>query len=561
MDDSTLLPAPAHIIGPTWQRRRDGSWHLPEKSLGWDIINWMAKYLRQPNGPNAGEPFLPTLEQARFLLWWYAVDERGKFAYRKGIFRRMKGHGKDPLVASMSLAELGGPVVFSRWDENGEPVGTRRSAAWIQVVAVRQDQTRNTFTLFPAMASRELKDLLKLQINKTIIHSEDGGMIEAITASPLAMEGKRPTFVIKNETQWWLENNNGHEMANVIQGNVDKAAFGGCRVLSICNAHRPGEESDAEQDWEAYQDVLAGDAVDTGLLYDALEAPADTPVSEIAEASEDPELYSELMEKLRQGLIEARGDSVWLDVDTLIQSILDVKNDITESRRKFLNQINAREDSWIAPAEWDRCFQQDLRPLEYGDAITLGFDGSRGNDWTALVACRVEDAALFTLKVWNPEKYDGQIPKGQVNSQVEHTFAHYDVRAFRADVREFESYIDQWAVKYGKKLRLKSTAKHPIAFEMRGANSEANKMFTMDCARFEDAVLEQQLSHQGDAVLRQHILNAHRRPNAHGVSIGKASKDSSRKIDAAVCAVMAFGARQELLMSKKNKGRKAVVYK
>lgn len=557
MDESKLLPAPAHVIGPTWRKHTDGSWYLPEKTLGWQLINWMAKYLHQPNGPDAGRPFMPTEEQARFLLWWYAVDDKGRFAYRKGVLRRLKGWGKDPLAAAMSLAELCGPVVFSRWDENGDPVGVTRSAAWIQVVAVSQDQTRNTFTLFPAMASKKLRERFELQINKTIIHAAGGGMIEAITASPLAMEGKRPTFVIKNETQWWLENNNGHEMANVIQGNVDKAAYGGCRVLSICNAHRPGEESDAEQDWEAFQDVLANNAVDTGLLYDALEAPADTPVSEIAEAAEDPEQYQELLGKLHDGLVAARGDAVWLDVDTLIKSILDVKNDITESRRKFLNQINAREDSWIAPSEWDRCHDKGIRSLEYGDAITLGFDGSKGNDWTALVACRIDDGALFPIKVWNPERYEGQIPREQVNATVEHTFEHFDVRAMRADVREFEAYIDQWGVKYGKKLKIKATPRHPVAFDMRGNQ----KQFTLDCERFEDSVLEGEITHNNDPVLRQHVLNAHRRPNNHGIAISKASKDSSRKIDAAVCAVLAFGARQELLMSKKNRSKKVVIYK
>ncbi|MDA3643791.1 hypothetical protein LZ318_11890 [Saccharopolyspora indica] len=94
MDESKLLPVPSHVIGPTWRRLKSGGWYLPEKTLGWQVINWMVKYLRQPNGPNAKEAFLPTLEQARFLLWWYAVDDRGRFAYRKGVFRRMKGAGK-----------------------------------------------------------------------------------------------------------------------------------------------------------------------------------------------------------------------------------------------------------------------------------------------------------------------------------------------------------------------------------------------------------------------------------------------------------------------------------
>lgn len=97
MDETTLLPAPSHITGPTWRRLKTGGWYLPEKTLGWQIINWMARYLRQADGPHAKEPFLPTLEQVRFLLWWYAVDEHsGRFAYRKGVFRRMKGAGKRP---------------------------------------------------------------------------------------------------------------------------------------------------------------------------------------------------------------------------------------------------------------------------------------------------------------------------------------------------------------------------------------------------------------------------------------------------------------------------------
>ena len=82
-----------------------------------------------------------------------------------------------------------------------------------------------------------------------------------------------------------------------------------------------------------------------------------------------------------------------------MKSVLDVKNPITESRRKFLNHVTASEDSWIATYEWDRCFRPEV--LGPGEKITLGFDGS-SNDWTAFVACRVSDGALFLLKHWNP---------------------------------------------------------------------------------------------------------------------------------------------------------------
>lgn len=554
-----LLPTPSHIVGPTWTRVASGGFYLPEKTLGDAVVNWMWKYVVQPTGPRAGENFLVTDEQYRFLLWWYAVDSHsGRFIYRNGLLRRLKGWGKDPLAAAMSLAELCGPVQFSHWDTNRNPVGKTKASAWIQIAAVSQDQTRNTFTLFPVMASKKLREEFGVDIHKTIIYSRAGGMIEAVTSSPLAMEGKRPTFVIKNETQWWIEANSGHEMANVISGNVVKGAYGGCRSLSICNAHRPGEESDAERDWDAYQAVMAGEAVDTGFLYDALEAPADTPVGELAELIEDDEAYEAALDRLRAGLEVCKGDAVWLDTDTIVDSILDVKNDVTESRRKFLNQINAAEDAWISPREWDRCHVPKIRPLEPRDKITLGFDGSKSQDWTALVACRIDDAAIFPIKVWNPEKYGGEVPREDVNNTVEHTFSMYDVVAFRSDVREFEAYVDQWGAKYGKKLKLRATAKHPVGYDMRSNI----KNFTMDCERFQDAVAEEELIHSGSHVLRRHILNAVRRPNNFGISISKATKDSSRKIDAAVCAVLAFGARNEYLMSKHgSQGKGAVVFR
>lgn len=88
-----LEPASANVVGPTWRRLQKGGWYLPERTLGWNILNWLAAYVHTPGGEDAGSAFLPTLEQARFILWWYAVDKRGRFAYRAGVLRRMKGWG------------------------------------------------------------------------------------------------------------------------------------------------------------------------------------------------------------------------------------------------------------------------------------------------------------------------------------------------------------------------------------------------------------------------------------------------------------------------------------
>lgn len=555
--DIELAPAPPHIIGPVWQRTVDGGWHLPEHSLGWGVLNWWADYVNTPGGDHAGTAFMPTLEQARFTLWWYAVDTEGRYVYREGILRRLKGWGKDPFAAALALAELCGPVAFSHFAD-GEPVGKPRHAAWVTIAAVSQDQTKNTFSLFPIMISKRLKEEYGLLVNRFIIYSESGGRIEAATSSAASLEGNRPTFVIENETQWWGagpggEINDGHAMHGAIEGNLTKIP--GARRLAICNAHIPGNDTVAERDWDAYQDIQSGKAVDTGMLYDALEAPADTPVSEIPSQREDPEGFAEGVERLRQGVLTARGDSTWLPVDEIVMSILDIKNPITESRRKFLNQVNAAEDSWIAPNEWNRLAVPEGK-LQKGDKITLGFDGSKSNDWTALVACRVEDGMLFLIKAWNPEQYGGEVPREDVDATVRSMFESYNVVAFRADVKEFEAYVDQWGRDFKKKVKVNASPNNPIAFDMRGQQ----KKFAFDCERFLDAVLEQELTHDGNTVLRQHVLNAKRHPTTYdAIAIRKASKDSSRKIDAAVCAVLAFGARQDYLMSKRARSGRAVL--
>jgi hypothetical protein len=88
-------------------------------TLGWEAVRWASKYLRQPNGPRAGQRFEFTPSQVRFLLHFYALDESGAWIYRRAVRRLAKGSGKSPFAALMSLVELCAPVRFDRWDADG----------------------------------------------------------------------------------------------------------------------------------------------------------------------------------------------------------------------------------------------------------------------------------------------------------------------------------------------------------------------------------------------------------------------------------------------------------
>jgi hypothetical protein len=77
-------------LGPTWRKTDEGRWDLPELTLGWAVIAWCAKWLNGADGER-GWKFTP--EQARFILWYYAVDATGRWIYREAVLQRVKGWG------------------------------------------------------------------------------------------------------------------------------------------------------------------------------------------------------------------------------------------------------------------------------------------------------------------------------------------------------------------------------------------------------------------------------------------------------------------------------------
>src|SRR5690348_5929669 len=115
-----VMDIQASHLGPTWELNPDwdgvrllgpyGKYKLPEFTLGYQVWAWVRENLQSPDSNDyEPEPFEPTFEQYRFVLWWYAVDKRGRFVFRRGVLQRLKGWGKDPLAAVMAAVELLGP--------------------------------------------------------------------------------------------------------------------------------------------------------------------------------------------------------------------------------------------------------------------------------------------------------------------------------------------------------------------------------------------------------------------------------------------------------------------
>jgi hypothetical protein len=558
-------------VSPAAEPVRIGPEGFPEenRTLGWEILWWQQEYLQQPDGPDAGDAWRYTDEQLKFLLWWYAIDERGRFVYRRGNLRRMKGWGKDPVCASLACTEFVGPCRFGGWRANGDPVAIPHTSPWVQIAAVSKDQTKNTMTLFPGMMSRKLIDEYRVDLGKEIIHSGAGGRIESVTSSPRSLEGARPSLVVMNETHHWLEVDEGHEMARAVARNLAKSRDGSARSLAITNAHDPGMDSVAEWDWDAYQAIAQGRSKATGFLYDSLEAPADTELAVIDPPDDPIELqkaHDRARESLRHGLICARGDSVWLDVDRLIEEIYDPTTAPSMSRRFYLNQLIASEDAWLAPHEWNACVDA-TKSIADGEMVCLGFDGSVKEDSTALVACRVEDGHLELLGCWEkPDKQDNwQVDRVAVDARVAQAMNRYRVIGFYADPALWADYLDKWSAEFGLRMQVKATAARPLEWWTNRPKAMVDAL-----QRFHDAVVTgavkdatKNLTHSGDSVLTQHVLNARNREGRSGLTISKDRPGSSRKIDAAMAAVLAYECRGDAVakgFARERKARRASAF-
>ena len=526
------------------------------KTLGWHVISWVESYLLQPDGDQAGEPFRFTREQLNFILWWYAVDRGGRFIYRRGVLRRAKGWGKSPFLGALALAELLGPVRFGGWDDDGDPIAVPHPMPWVVIAGVSETQTRNTYDAIRAMAEDSLLvDDYGLDVGMTRILAPGGGKIVMITANAATQEGARPTFAIMDETHHWTATNGGHKLARVVKRNLAKSRDGAARVIETTNAHEPGQESVAEQSYNAWRAIVEGRSRATGILYDAREAPLDVDLANEAD----------LMAALR----DAYGDSTWVDLDRILAEIYDPDTPPEESRRFYLNQIVAAADSWVSPPEWYKNRVEDLLPLELGipgvkakpgDTVTLGFDGSLTDDSTALVAVRVDDGAAFLIGIWEkPEGPTGdgwEVPKDQVRDLIDWTFEHLDVVAFFSDVAYWETDVDAWRDKYGEQLLVKATTRHAVGWDMRGHQMETTRAVEALHRAMTDGELPwgphellagPARGAKAEEILTRHVLNARRRLNRWGVYFGKETRESPKKVDALASLVLARMARSRVL--------------
>lgn len=553
-------------LGPTWDwDEQSRQFVLPEYSLGPVIILWMMTYLRSPQDPS--KHFELTPEQARFICWMYAVDENGEWLYPKEIYlQRSKGWGKDPLGAAILLAELCGPVRFSHWgqDSNGTRIAMGKKVVnpLVQMMAVKHDQNKNTTLNFPVIISQRLIKEYRMTVNNESVTLKDGGRIEiASSQNGGSIQGNGPTFIMFNEIQHYTDASS-HNSFEIAQGNASKR-YG--RTLAIFNAPNPNENSIANLKREAYIEMKAGRAYDVNYLYDSLEGSSKQPL--------------ETAEQIMNMLKCVYGDSWFANLKGFSTDIMNISTPLSYSKRYYLNMATISDETWVDIRDWDEGAQPGLR-VGKNQEIVMFFDGSKSEDDTGLVGCRVSDGYVFKIGHWHkPEKQRGDTdsekwvaPREDVLERIHWAFKNYNVVAFWADPSHaktdsgldgsggqvefyWDNMLDTVHRQYKDKLKLwANQAKHQsVIWDM--SNPSNHSEFVDGLLKVEDEIYNRQIIHDGNADIRRHISNAKRaelRDGRH--SIWKGEKNGPKKIDLAVCVIGALMLRGKYL--NKSKGKK-----
>jgi phage terminase large subunit-like protein len=411
-------------------------------------------------------------------------------------------------------AEALGPVRFRGWDRDGRPLGRPVQSPYIPCVATEEGQAGNVFQAVAFMLGEGAVSTVEgLDVGMTRVFLPDGGKVLPITARATSKEGGKETFAVFDETHLFVtpELIRLHE---TVRRNLAKRRAAEPWSLEVSTMYAPGEESVAEFS-HRYAETATGLAA-RGFLFDHREAPTDFDF-------EDDE-------QLREALALAYGAAAeWVDLDRMVAEARDPQTRESDFRRYFLNLPTSSSDLWISPAVWAERADPEQHVVD-GERVVLGFDGSYNGDSTALVGCTVDDSArLFVAGVW--EKPEGvcewTVPREEVKARVEEAMGRWRVLELACDPPGWHTEIDAWADRYPDTVTVE------FATNRRAFMAAA-------CSRFYTAATTGGLTHDGDTRLARHLANARLKETADGAYITKDGRNSPRKIDLIVAAVIAF---------------------
>ncbi len=516
-------------------------------SLGGQVCDFIESYLVHGPGDLRGLP-VQLDEEKRALIWrMYEVFPQGHPQAGRRRFKRValslrKGSAKTELAALIAAVELhpDGPVRCDGFDADGNPVGRGVTDPYIPMVAYTEEQSDELAygALRVILGYSPLAGDFDIGIERIMRVGGDGKAVSLAT-SPDARDGARTTFQVFDETHRFTTPRL-RQAHRTMLANVPKRYLSDAWSLEVTTAPAPGENSVAEDTMDYARQVAGGAIKDSRLFFFH------------RQAGDRHDLATE--EGIRAAVVEASGPvAAWSDVDGIVEQWRDPTADKTYLERVWLNRLVRASKRAFDVERWKELADPDYS-IPAGSWVTLGFDGSRWHDATALVATEIQTGFQQLVGLWEqPEHVDEwEVDADDVQAVVAETFDRWRVWRMYCDPPYWESLVAEWAGKYGEKRVVEwwTNRWKAVAYAIKGFNT---------------AIASGELLHDGNEHLTRHVGNAVRKTlrlrDEDGQplwTIYKERPESPHKIDGAMAAILSWEARTDAVAAGAGKRQRSV---
>lgn len=511
----------------------------PWPTLGPQVCRFIEQNLVFGPGDLRGRP--AKLDADKRLLIYRAYEvypqdhpQAGRRRFQRVVFSLRKGLAKTELAAWIAAVELHpeGPVRCDGFRE-GQPVGRGVVDPYIPMVAYTEEQTEDLAyaALMTVLGEGPLASDFDIGLGRIMRVKGDGKAV-ALAAAPDARDGARTTHQHFDETHRFTlpRLKLAHK---TMLANLPKRRMSDAWALETTTAYATGENSVAEEAMTYARSVAEGTKADARLFYFHRQA--------------SPGLDFNVPAELRQGMVEASGgDDEWLNIDTICAQFDDPTADRLLLERLWGNRPVAGGGRAFPIERWNELAQPDYIVAD-GELITLGFDGSRFRDATALIGEHVRTGHQWPIAIWEkpparPTSDQWKVDKADVHRKVDYAFERWNVWRMYCDPPLWEDEVATWAGKYGDDRVVEWWT-----------NRDRQMVFALQA--YKNAMVNGEISHSGDPTFTHHIANAVRRAttiidrdtNLPMWTIAKERADSPFKIDAAMAGCLADEARRDAI--------------
>lgn len=415
----------------------------------------------------------------------------GRLRHRQALIGKARKNGKS---ADGAVLGLGGLVLGPQGGEVYSCAADKEQARIVHGTA------RRMVELDP-----ELSGLLKLY-RDAIEFPKTGSVYRVLSAEAFTKEGLNPHLVVFDEV---------HAQPNRELWDVMSLAMGARREPLMIGITTAGVRTDS----------TGGDSLCYGLYQYGKRV--------VSGEIEDPAFFMAWWEPQESGA-DHRLEATWREANPGFDDLVsaeDFRSSVlrtpeSEFRTKRCNQWVSTAHAWLPVGAWESC--EDVREIPDGAEVVLGFDGSFSNDSTALVVVAVGDKPhIDVVACWEKPATEGnewRVPIVAVEEEIRRACRRWQVREIVCDPF-------RWARTYQV---LEDEGLPIVEFP------QSPQRMVPATQRFYEAVLNKTVSHSGDPRLARHLTNCVLRVDQRGSRLAKDAKNSPRKIDLAVAAVMAL---------------------